>query len=71
MKIVAINASPRKTWNTATLVKEAADGAASVGAEVTHFNLYDLEKYTGCVSCFACKRGGNKGHPRGMRRARA
>ena len=61
MKMVAINASPRKTWNTATLVKEAADGAASVGAEVTHFDLYDLEKYTGCVSCFACKRGGNKG----------
>lgn len=61
MKIVAVNASPRRKWNTATLVQEAADGAASVGAEVIHFDLYDLERYTGCVSCFGCKRDGNKG----------
>ena len=26
-KIVAINCSPRTVWNTATLVKDAADGA--------------------------------------------
>lgn len=27
-KIIAINASPRKNWNTAQLVRAAADGAA-------------------------------------------
>ena len=30
-KIVAINASPRATWNTATLVREATKGAEVYG----------------------------------------
>ena len=38
-KIVAINASPRTTWNTATLVREAAKGAESKGAEAVIFDL--------------------------------
>ena len=54
-KIVAINASPRTTWNTSSLVREAAKGAESVGAEVKIFDLYKLEKFTGCISCFGCK----------------
>lgn len=54
-KIVAINASPRAGWNTGTLVREAARGAESEGAEVTIFDLYKLEKFTGCISCFGCK----------------
>ena len=54
-KIVAINASPRTTWNTATLVREAAKGAETEGAEVQVFDLYRLEKFTGCISCFGCK----------------
>ena len=54
-KIVAINCSPRSTWNTATLVREAAKGAEAQGAEVTVIDLYKLEKFTGCVSCFGCK----------------
>ena len=54
-KIVAINCSPRTTWNTATLVHEAARGAESKGAEVEIIDLYKLEKFTGCVSCFGCK----------------
>ena len=54
-KIVAINCSPRSTWNTATLVHEAAKGAQAQGAEVTVIDLYKLEKFTGCVSCFGCK----------------
>jgi hypothetical protein len=29
MKIIAVNGSPRKTWNTATLLHHALDGAAS------------------------------------------
>ncbi|MBP3897334.1 MAG: hypothetical protein J6D57_05835 [Mogibacterium sp.] len=31
-KIVAINCSPRTVWNTATLVKDAAEGAKEKGA---------------------------------------
>ena len=54
-RIVAINCSPRATWNTATLVREAAKGAEAQGAEVTVIDLYKLEKFTGCVSCFGCK----------------
>lgn len=54
-KIVAINASPRATWNTSTLVREAAKGAESEGAEVKVFDLYKLDKFTGCISCFGCK----------------
>ena len=46
---------PRSTWNTATLVREAAKGAETQGAEVTVIDLYKLEKFTGCVSCFGCK----------------
>ena len=60
-KIVAVNASPRKGWNTDTLVTEASKGAESAGAEVIRFDLYRLEKYTGCISCFGCKREKNKG----------
>lgn len=54
-KIVAINCSPRSSWNTATLVREAAKGAEKQGAEVAFLDLYKLEKFTGCVSCFGCK----------------
>ncbi len=54
-KIVAINASPRTGWNTSTLVREAVKGAETVGAEVKVFDLYKLEKFTGCISCFGCK----------------
>lgn len=54
-KIIAINGSPRSTWNTAELVREAAKGAESVGAEVEIIDLYRLEKFTGCISCFGCK----------------
>ena len=55
MKIVAINASPRLAWNTSKLVREAAKGAEAEGAEVQIFDLYKLEKFTGCISCFGCK----------------
>ncbi len=54
MKIIAFNGSPRKTWNTATLLQKVLDGAASKGAETELVHLYDLN-YKGCVSCFACK----------------
>lgn len=61
-KIIAVNAGPRKGWNTDTLIDEAIKGAESEGAEVTKFNLFRLEKYTGCISCFACKKNKYRGH---------
>ena len=61
-KIIAVNAGPRKGWNTDTLVTEAAKGAESAGAIVEKFDLFRLEKYTGCISCFGCKKEKNKGH---------
>jgi len=54
MKSLAINGSPRKKWNTATLLEKALEGAALVGAETELVNLYDLD-FKGCTSCFACK----------------
>ena len=61
MKIIAINGSPRKKWNTATLLKKALAGAASRGARTKLIHLYDL-KYQGCNSCFACKQKGGKSY---------
>ena len=56
-KVIILNGSPRKNFNTATLLKEAQKGAESTGAEVEYINLVDLN-YKGCMSCFACKRKG-------------
>lgn len=61
-KIVAVNAGPRMGWNTETLISEASKGAESAGAVVERFDLYRLEKYTGCISCFGCKKEKFKGH---------
>ncbi len=61
MKVIAINGSPRKTWNTATLLNKALEGAASKGAETELIHLYDLN-YKGCISCFACKTKGGKSY---------
>ena len=61
-KIIAVNAGPRKGWNTDTLITEASKGAESAGAEIERFDLFRLEKYTGCISCFGCKKEKNKGH---------
>ncbi|KPU45531.1 2-amino-4-deoxychorismate dehydrogenase [Oxobacter pfennigii] len=54
MKVVALNGSPRKKWNTATLLEKALEGAQSVGAETELIHLYDLN-FKGCISCFVCK----------------
>ena len=55
MKTLVLNARPRKAWNTAKLLKSAADGAKSVGSEVEYINLYDLS-FAGCRGCMLCKR---------------
>ena len=57
MKTIVINASPRKDWNTAEIMKSAEQGAKSVGAETEYIDLYDLT-FTGCRSCLACKING-------------
>lgn len=59
MQIYAINGSPRKKWNTATILQNALDGAAEANDDVLTemINLYDYN-YKGCVSCFQCKRIG-------------
>ena len=48
--LVAVNAGPRVKWNTDTLINEAIKGAESQGAAVQKFDLFRLEKYTGCIS---------------------
>ena len=42
-RIVAVNAGPRKGWNTETLIAEASRGAESAGASVERFDLFRLE----------------------------
>lgn len=61
MKLLAINGSPRKKCNTATLLKKALEGAESKSAETELINLYDLD-YKGCKSCFACKTRGSRSY---------
>lgn len=60
-KIVVVNAGPRKGRNTDSLITEAEKGALSAGAETVRFDLFRLERYTGCISCFGCKKEKNKG----------
>ena len=55
MKVIAINGSPRRNGNTAQLLDSALRGAQERGAQIERINLYSL-KYTGCISCFYCKR---------------
>ena len=59
MKIFAINGSPRKNWNTSSLIKKVLEGAVTQDVETKIINLYEL-KYQGCISCFACKRKGGE-----------
>ena len=61
MNVIGINGSPRKQWNTATLVAKALEGAAAQGATTELVHLYDLD-FKGCKSCFACKTRGGKSY---------
>ena len=59
MKAIFINGSPRKKGNTAELLSKTMQGAADVGCETKMIHLRDL-KFTGCISCLACKIKGSK-----------
>lgn len=61
MNVIAVNGSPRKKWNTATLLESALEGAAQAGAQTELVHLYDLD-FKGCISCFACKKIGGKSY---------
>ena len=64
-KFYAINGSPRKDWNTAQLLEKALEGARDAFPDeeviTEQINLYELS-YTGCRSCFACKRKGGSSY---------
>lgn len=63
MKVIVLNGSPRKGWNTHMMLQSAADGAQDAGAEVEMIHLFDLD-YKGCRGCYTCKLrgGGSLGH---------
>lgn len=63
MKVIAFNGSPRKKWNTATLLEKAMEGASSQGAQTELIHLYGLN-YKGCMSCFSCKMKNGKSYGR-------
>ncbi len=53
-RIVIVNGSPRKHWNTGRMCESFAEGARSCQVAASIVHLYDLD-YKGCRSCFACK----------------
>jgi len=55
MKVIGINASPRKNANTQTLVEAVLQGAAEIGAEIRLVNLRELS-INGCLGCEGCKK---------------
>lgn len=57
MRLLAINGSPRKNKNTGRLLKNVVEGAKSRGAETELVHLRDFA-FTGCKSCFSCKKEG-------------
>lgn len=57
MKTIVINADPRRKAFNAQLMKSAAKGAESVGAEVEYIDLYKLD-LSGCRICLICKQEG-------------
>ncbi len=55
MKVIGINASPRKNANTQTLVEAALEGASEKGADTRLVNLRELD-INGCLGCEGCKK---------------
>jgi multimeric flavodoxin WrbA len=55
MKVIGINASPRKNANTQTLVEAVLAGAEKNGAQTRLVNLREM-KINGCLGCEGCKK---------------
>jgi len=55
MKVIGINASPRKKANTQTLVETVLGGAEEKGAQTRMVNLRELN-INGCMGCEGCKK---------------
>ena len=69
-KVIILNGSPRKNWNTYKMCESFANGVKESGADSEIINLYDVD-FKGCRSCFACKLKGGKsfgkcGYPDGL-----
>ena len=60
-KVVVVNASPRKGWNTDTLLTEAGKGAASAGAEIIRFDLFRLESIPAASPALAVRKKNTRG----------
>jgi len=56
-QILAIYGSPRRRGNTATLLRNAVQGAVDAGAKVDEIILRDL-KISPCLEIYACKKEG-------------
>ena len=54
-KVLAINGSPRKKGNTASLIKVAFDEFEKAGFKTEMVNIGD-EAYIGCQACFTCRK---------------
>ena len=50
MKVLILNASPRREGNTELLCREFARGAAEAGHDVTQLNLRQM-KLAPCMAC--------------------
>ncbi len=54
MKVIAINGSPRKNGNTATMLQEILEGASEKGAETRMVHINELTM-KGCQGCLWCR----------------
>jgi multimeric flavodoxin WrbA len=56
MKIYALNASPRKGWNSDEMLESFINGVKETNPdiEIEKVNIYDLD-YKGCRGCYACQ----------------
>ncbi len=56
--IAAVYGSPRRQGNTATLLKQAVEGARAAGASVDEIVLRD-QKISPCLEIYGCKKDGD------------
>ncbi|KAH0790696.1 flavodoxin family protein [Histomonas meleagridis] len=55
LKVIGINGSPRKGWNTHMVVEKALEGARDAGAITKLYHISDF-KIQPCISCLSCKK---------------